>query len=126
MLDTEKVTQELFDYIDASPTAFHAAAQAAKRLEAAGYRKVGKETGIRPEAGGRYYMTRNGSSLIAFRIPKGELRRFRIAAAHSDSPAFKVKETPEMDVEGRYGKLNTEGYGGMIQSSWLDRPLSVA
>ena len=126
MLDTEKVTQELFDFIDASPTAFHAAAQAAKRLEAAGYRKVGKETGIRPEAGGRYYMTRNGSSLIAFRIPKGELRRFRIAAAHSDSPAFKVKETPEMGVEGHYIRLNTEGYGGMIQSTWLDRPLSVA
>ena len=126
MLDTQKVTQELFDYIDASPTAFHAAEQAAKRLEAAGYRKVEKETETRIEAGGRYYMTRNDSSLIAFRIPGGELRRFRIAAAHSDSPSFKIKETPEMDVEGRYVKLNTEGYGGMIQSTWLDRPLSVA
>ena len=71
-------------------------------------------------------MTRNASSLIAFRIPKRELESFRIAAAHSDSPAFKIKETPEMDVEGHYVKLNTEGYGGMIQSTWLDRPLSVA
>ena len=76
--------------------------------------------------GGRYYMTRNDSSLIAFRIPKGEVRRFQIGAAHSDSPSFKVKETPEMGVEGHYVRLNTEGYGGMIQSTWLDRPLSVA
>ncbi|HJC23772.1 MAG TPA: M18 family aminopeptidase [Candidatus Eisenbergiella merdavium] len=126
MLNTEKITQELFAYIDASPTAFHAAAEAAKRLEAAGYEKLEKETGAGIVPGGKYYMTRNASSLIAFRIPKRELKSFRIAAAHSDSPAFKIKETPEMDVEGHYLKLNTEGYGGMIQSTWLDRPLSVA
>ena len=126
MQDTEKITQELFAYIDASPTAFHAAAQAAKRLEEAGYVKLEKEAGARITAGGKYYMTRNDSSLIAFRIPKEEVRRFRIAAAHSDSPSFKIKETPEMSVEGHYVKLNTEGYGGMIQSAWLDRPLSVA
>ncbi|HJA91640.1 MAG TPA: M18 family aminopeptidase [Candidatus Eisenbergiella merdipullorum] len=126
MLDTEKVTQELFAYIDASPTAFHAAAEAASRLEAAGYEKLEKETGARIVPGGRYYMTRNDSSLIAFRVPEGELQRFRIAAAHSDSPSFKIKETPELEVEGHYVRLNTEGYGGMIQSTWLDRPLSVA
>ena len=126
MLDTEKVIQELFAYIDASPTAFHAVAEAAARLEAAGYEKLEKETEAGIVPGGRYYMTRNDSSLIAFRIPKGEVRRFRIGAAHSDSPSFKVKETPEMGVEGHYIRLNTEGYGGMIQSTWLDRPLSVA
>ena len=119
MLDTEKVTQELFAYIDASPTAFHAVAEAAVRLEAAGYKKLEKEAGAGIAPGGRYYMTRNDSSLIAFRIPKGEVRRFRIGAAHSDSPSFKIKE-------GHYVRLNTEGYGGMIQSTWLDRPLSVA
>ena len=126
MPDMEKVTQELFAYIDASPTAFHAVAEAAARLEAAGYEKLEKEAEAGMVPGGRYYMTRNDSSLIAFRIPKGEVRRFRIGAAHSDSPSFKVKETPEMGVEGHYIRLNTEGYGGMIQSTWLDRPLSVA
>ena len=126
MPDMEKVTQELFAYIDASPTAFHAVAEAAARLEAAGYEKLEKEADAGMVPGGRYYMTRNDSSLIAFRIPKGEVRRFRIGAAHSDSPSFKVKETPEMGVEGHYIRLNTEGYGGMIQSTWLDRPLSVA
>ena len=80
MQDTEKITQELFAYIDASPTAFHAAAEAAKRLEAAGYVKLEKETEARTAAGGKYYMTRNDSSLIAFRIPKEEVRR--IVAHH--------------------------------------------
>ena len=94
----KNLTEEMLAFIEESPTAFHAAAEAAKRLEAAGYEKLEKETGAGIVPGGKYYMTRNASSLIAFRIPKRELKSFRIAAAHSDSPAFKIKETPEMDV----------------------------
>ncbi len=72
-------------------------------------------------------MTRNDSSLIAFRLPAGgKTAGFHIAASHGDSPTFKVKESPEMAAENAYVKLNTEKYGGMILSSWLDRPLSVA
>ena len=97
-----------------------------RMLEEAGYKKIVCETAAGIRAGGRYYATRNDSALIAFRIPAGEMKGLRIAASHSDSPCFKVKETPEMDVEGHYVKLNTEGYGGMIMPSWLDRPLTVA
>ena len=123
---TEEITEGLFRFIDNSPTAFHAVQNAARMLEEAGYKKIVCETAAGIRAGGRYYATRNDSALIAFRIPAGKMKGLRIAASHSDSPCFKVKETPEMDVEGHYVKLNTEGYGGMIMSTWLDRPLSVA
>ena len=123
---TEEITEGLFRFIDNSPTAFHAVQNAARMLEEAGYKKIVCETAAGIRAGGRYYATRNDSALIAFRIPAGKMKGLRIAASHSDSPCFKVKETPEMDVEGHYVKLNTEGYGGMIMSTWLDRPLSAA
>lgn len=122
----DKTLEELFDFIDQSPTAFHAVANAAKRLEAAGYEKIIRETEAGIKAGGKYYMTRNDSSLIAFRLPEGKPEGLRITASHSDSPSFKVKENPEIEVEAQYVKLNTEGYGGMIMSTWMDRPLSIA
>ena len=75
--------------------------------------------------GGKYFVTRNDSSIIAFRVPSFNFIGFMISAAHSDSPAFKVKENPEI-VENGYVKLNVEGYGGMLMAPWLDRPLSVA
>lgn len=123
------MTKELFDFIDQSPTAFHAVENVRRRLEEAGYENAGNAQAVQVRAGGRYYMTRNDSSLIAFRLPRGFAERpagLRISAAHSDAPCFKIKENPEMEAEGCCVKLNTEGYGGMIYSSWMDRPLSVA
>ena len=125
-MNTEKITDQLFDFIDNSPTAFHAVANAAKMLSVAGYEKIERECEANVVPGGKYYLTRNDSSIIAFRLPGGKPAGFRIAASHSDSPCFKVKEKPEMVVEGHYRRLNTEGYGGMIMSTWMDRPLSVA
>ena len=81
------------------------------------------------EAGKAYYLIRNDSSLMAFRVPKceiSEIKGFHIFAAHTDSPAFKVKESPEMEREGNYVVWNTEKYGGMILSTWMDRPLTIA
>ncbi len=77
--------------------------------------------------GGKYFTTRNGSSIIAFAIG-GELAdyHFQLTSSHSDSPTFRVKEAAELKGKGGYLKLNTEGYGGMICSTWLDRPLSLA
>lgn len=126
MTETGKITEGLFRFIDNSPTAFHAVSNAAAMLDRAGYARITGEEAAGVKPGGRYYAVRNDSALIAFRIPEGELKGVRIVASHSDSPCFKVKETPEMDVEGHYVKLNTEGYGGMIMSTWLDRPLSIA
>ena len=126
MTETGKMTEGLFRFIDNSPTAFHAVSNAAEMLEKAGYARITGEEAAGVKPGGRYYTVRNDSALIAFRIPEGEIKGIRIVASHSDSPCFKVKETPEMDVEGRYVKLNAEGYGVMIMSTWLDRPLSIA
>ena len=75
----------------------------------------------------KYYVTRNDSSIIAFRMPENEdFYNFQISAAHSDSPAFKIKENPEMIEDSNYVTLNVEKYGGMLMAPWLDRPLSVA
>lgn len=129
MKDYEKQTKEMLQFIEKSPTAFHAVENLAGMAEQAGYTEL-KETeewDLKPGCG--YYVIRGGSSIAAFRLPEGAdpaPAGFHIVAAHSDSPTFKLKENAEIEVEGHYTKLNTEPYGGMILSTWLDRPLSVA
>ena len=119
------MNQALFSYIAACPTAFQAAAHTAALLEAEGYRPLRETEEWMLEPGGRYYVTRNGSSLIAFRLPKGRPVGFMITAAHGDSPTFKIKENAELTGENET-RLSVEGYGGMLCASWMDRPLSVA
>ena len=91
-----------------------------------GFQELPEEDRWQLKSGGCYFTTRNGSALIAFSLPEGEWNGFRIAASHSDSPSFKIKENPEMEAEGHYVKLNVERYGGMLCAPWFDRPLSVA
>ncbi len=122
---TEQVNQ-LFAFIKQSPTCYHAVENVGKELEAAGYRQLSEREEWELDLGGKYYVTRNGSSLIAFWLPAKEPKGFHIIASHSDSPCFKVKENPDMPAENAYVRLNVEKYGGMILSTWLDRPLSVA
>lgn len=127
--DYQKRTEELLRFIEESPSAFHAVESMRKRLQAAGYTALKEAKEWELSAGGKYFVTRNDSSIAAFHIPEGgadKAKGFHIAAAHSDSPAFKVKENPELGVEDKYVRLNTEKYGGMIMSTWLDRALSVA
>lgn len=118
--------QKLLQFIEQSPTAFHAVANAAAELEAAGFERLQERNSWELVQGGRYYVTRNDSSVIAFVVPVKPISAFLITASHSDCPAFKVKEQPEIAMEDAYVKLNTEKYGGMILSTWLDRPLSLA
>ncbi len=120
-------TKEMLKFIDNSPSAFHCAANVAKKLEKAGFVEL-KETENWPlRIVKKGYVVRNDSSVIAFSIPEvGEARGFRIYSAHSDSPAFRLKEDCEMSPECGFVRINTEGYGGMIMSTWFDRPLSVA
>lgn len=127
MEDRFKVrTRELFDFIDKSPSPYHVVANCEEPLLERGYIRLSEEEEWSLKWGGRYYVTRNGSSLLAFRLPeKKEARGIHLVASHSDSPCFKIKEEPEMTSDG-YIKLNIEKYGGMILSTWLDRPLSVA
>ncbi len=127
MTEYKKYAQELLEFIWESPTSFHAVANLGKAFEEKGFQRLEERAEWVLEPGKGYYVTRNDSALIGFRIPReGEPAGFHIAASHGDSPAFKIKESPEMTAENAYRKLNTEKYGGMILSTWLDRPLSVA
>ena len=120
-------SNKLIDFIKNSPTAFHVVKNFAKMLEKSGFTKLNERDKWKLKTNGKYYVTRNDSSIIAFCMPeKEEFYNFQIAAAHSDSPAFKIKENPEMVEDNSYVTLNVEKYGGMLMAPWLDRPLSVA
>ena len=116
-------TNSLFKFIKNSPSAFHTVASVKERLVAEGYTELCEGSAWSLVDGGKYFVTRNGSSIIAFR--KCEARGFVITASHSDSPAFRVKASGESAL-GTYTKLPVERYGGMILYSWFDRPLSIA
>lgn len=118
--------KRMLEFIEKSPSSYHAVENVQKALEGAGYVPLLENSKWALSPGGKYYVARNGSSLIAFSVPEMEPAGFHMIASHSDSPCFKIKEEPEMKVEDRYVKLNVEKYGGMILSTWLDRPLSVA
>ena len=116
----------LINFIEKSPTAFHAVASCAEMLDSQGYSRLFEGDEWNLEAGKGYYITRNQSSVIAFRVPKGKPRNFMVAASHTDSPMFKVKSDSLSSAFEKYAKLNIEPYGGTIFSTWLDRPLSLA
>ncbi len=115
----------LSEFILSSPTPFHAVDTAKKMLEEQGFTELKESENVNVVPEGKYFVTRNLSSIIAFKIPKGEFSGFMISAAHSDSPAFKIKENSEM-TDDNYVRISSERYGGMLCSTWLDRPLSVA
>ncbi len=119
------MNRKLFDYIAASPTAYHACATSADALLKNGYTELYEGEKWELFEGKGYFVRRNGSSLIAFRIPVGGFCGFMIAASHGDSPCLKIKENAEMS-DKYFVRLSTETYGGMIYSSWFDRPLAIA
>lgn len=126
---TERILEEnceLIQFIQDSPTAYQAVEQTVLRLEAAGYKRQFENRRFTADDR-RGYVIRNGSSLIAYSIPQtGAPRGFHMVCAHTDSPAFKIKENPGQTDANGYQRLNVEKYGGMIGSTWLDRPLSLA
>lgn len=119
------LNRSLLDYIAASPTAFHAVDTAAKALREAGYTALDIARDWALAAGGKYYLTCNGSTLIAFRLPEGKPSGFMVSASHSDTPCFKLKSGCERK-SGAYVQLNTERYGGTLNNTWFDRPLGIA
>ncbi len=123
----KEIISGLTSFIGKSPTAFHAVANIGAVLRENGYQRLDEGDRWEIVQGGKYYVTRNDSSIIALNIgSKLKDYRFKIAASHSDSPTFKIKENAEIQVKDKYMKLNTEGYGGMLCAAWFDRPLSVA
>ena len=118
--------KQLFKFIENSPSCFHAIKTITEELKNEGFVEIKEKDTWQIEQGKKYYVTRNLSSVIAFKIPQNDFKSFNIVASHSDSPTFKIKANAEIEVKNKYVKLNTEKYGGMICSTWFDRPLSIA
>ncbi len=123
----KSINDELFKFIEASPTAFHAISNIKKELSDNGFEKISLGDCFKLKKGGKYFFTKNDSSIIALTIGKKlEKPCLLITASHSDSPAFKLKENATITLNKKYTKLNTEGYGGMLCATFMDRPLSIA
>lgn len=120
------IGNELLTFIRESPSPYHAVETVRQELEAAGFTELLEGQAWDSIPAGGYYVIRNGTSLLAFRLETGCEMGFQIGTCHSDSPAFRVKARAEMDCLGKYTRLNVETYGGGLWSTWLDRPLSVA
>lgn len=121
------IISELTTFIEHAPTAFHAIDEIKMLLKKEGFQELKESEIWNLEPGEKYYATRNNSSIIALKAGKDlENYSFHVTASHSDSPAFKLKENAEIEIAKKYTVLNTEGYGGMICSTWFDRPLSLA
>jgi len=118
----EKIN-DLREFLDSAHSVYHAVAALVEKLETAGYKPLRETNSWTLVPGGKYYLTRGGSALIAFRVPEAP-KGFAISASHSDRPAFKVKENGVQ--ADKYTRLLVEKYGGALIAPWLDRPLSVA
>ncbi|MBQ8505926.1 MAG: M18 family aminopeptidase [Clostridia bacterium] len=118
--------QGLSAFLKEAASAFHAVRAICNELKAAGYEELKECARWSVQPGGKYYTVRNQSSVIAFAIPEKGFAPIQAVASHSDSPVFRIKQHAELEAAGKYVLLNTERYGGMIMSTWLDRPLSIA
>ena len=118
--------EELLDFLNSSPTAFHAAAELKKELQQAGFKELDPSQKWNLKTGEKYFLSRNESAVIAFITGEDFLNQgFRIISSHTDSPALKIKPDPIIKKNGHY-LLNTEIYGGPILNTWYDRDLSLA
>ncbi len=143
----ETSAEELHSFIQESPSPFHAVAAIRSRLDAAGFAYLPEAAAWHVRPGGKYYTQRNGSSIVAWQVgshvgaemvPAGGDEhapvdgdtvppyQFKLTASHSDSPTFKLKNTCELDGPDGYTRLDVEAYGGMMDYTWFDRPLSLA
>ena len=124
--DKNAFAEQMLAFIEKSPCNFYAVKNLADELTSAGFSRLYENQAWPLERGKNYFVTRNSSSIISFKLPEKPFKGFLLCAAHSDSPCFKVKEGGCIAAEKRYVKLNVEKYGGMIMAPWFDRPLSVA
>ena len=118
-------SQKLLDFIQNSPSCFHAINNIKGLLEKEGFSELKEDTVWKLEEGKKYFVIRNGSAIISFTVPCKNFQGFLMTASHSDSPSFKIKENPELKSEGIVS-LNVEKYGGMLINPWFDRALSIA
>lgn len=121
-----KNIKAFLSFLEKTPSKFHTVNEMGSELRSSGYEELKENEKWQLKPGGRYYVVRNGSSMIAFAIPVSGFAPFRIVMAHVDSPCFKLKPRFEDTHEKAYVRLNVAKYGGLMVNTWLDRPLSVA
>ena len=119
-------TKELIKFIKSSQSAYQAVDTIKAILDKNHFKELSESKKFDIHEDGKYYVIRNSSSIIAFTVGGADKYLYKIAASHSDSPCFKIKENAQIKVRDKYTQLNTEGYGGMLLAPWFDRPLSVA
>ena len=128
MIHKQKLADDLIDFINESPSSFHVIRNIKAALIKNGFIELhaNEKWNLRKEK--KYFISKNESALIAFIVGKGKIEEngFKIIAAHSDSPSIKIKPQPEISVNNKYLKFNTEIYGGATLATWFDRPLSIA
>ncbi len=126
-MQQDQFNRELCDFIGAAVTPFHAVAAMVGKLQSAGFTALAEDEPWRLEEGGRYYVQRNGSSLIAFTLGNvaGAAGGMRMVGAHTDSPCLMVKPEPDLAQQG-YLQLGVQVYGGALLNPWFDRDLSIA
>lgn len=122
--EVKTMKERLFTFINESPTAFHAVENIKKQLLKEGFEELEEAKNWKLQHSKKYFLTRNGSSILAFTTPD-KFETVQITATHLDSPTFKIKDNGEI-IDHQQIKLNVEKYGGMIASAWFDRPLSIA
>ena len=115
------LAKELLQFIEKSPSTYHVMENVRARLLASGYTELEENARWSLAHGGKYFLTRGGTSCIAFRVPEQTAHGFMLT-----EPCRKIKENPERTAAGHYLQLSTEKYGGMLMAPWFDRPLSVA
>ncbi|MFV5214848.1 M18 family aminopeptidase [Azonexus caeni] len=125
--EVRRQAQDLLDFIDASPSPWHAVASSVQRLQAAGYQQLDESARWTLSSGGRYYVTRGDSSLIAFRLGERPLAEagLTLIGAHTDSPGLRVKPRPAEDAAGLV-RIGVEVYGGPLLATFADRDLGLA
>lgn len=121
----ETVNEKLLQFLSRSPTAFHAVSNLKQELNRAGFTALDESEPWALQPGGRYYVERNGSAVISLILPELPADCFHLIASHSDSPSYKIKPGPGL-VSSGFVRLNVERYGGPVDVSWMDRPLSFA
>ncbi|MEI8365642.1 MAG: M18 family aminopeptidase [Parachlamydiaceae bacterium] len=122
---TDQLSTQLLQFLDHSPTAWHAVSNCRQELVKAGFKEINEDEQWKLKAGGRYFVTRNGSSICAFSLPESPPKEVRVAASHTDSPSFKLKPHAEF-IKENMTMLGLEVYGAPLITSWLNRDLCIA
>ena len=125
--NSNDVSRDLLEFIDDSPSPYHAVASCTMRLKRAGFRPLDESQSWSLRVGDKAYVVRDDGSLVAFILGTDHPQDsgFRVLGAHTDSPNFRIKPSPELTQNG-YQQLSAEPYGGVLYSTWMDRDLSVA